>query len=342
MTGTALGLVALAFLLPTLCFGGGELRSISLEKKAPALLPPNPVAVERKELLRPDNTTGGLDSSFSITVLEENGTVTETNMDDYLWGVVAAEMPAAFHLEAMKAQAAAARTYTLWKSLHNSRHAQADVCTDFTCCQAWISREEAAANWGENAQLYTAKITAAISGTDGLVLCWEGQPIQAVFHSSSDGSTEDAVSVWGTTVPYLVGVNTPEGDEVPNYHTTVTLSVDETAAALAPFGCDLSGDPSTWFQAFTYSKNGAVTNAQVGGTAVSGPSLRSALNLRSASFDVEYTNESFLFSVTGYGHGVGMSQYGANAMAKEGKTWKEIVSWYYTGVTVEQWPQKEE
>ena len=337
VVGTAAGLVVLAFLLPALCFGGsGRAEVAQEESRGPAVLPPVPTAAQPAP--PEDAGTGELDGARTVRMLGADGAVTELDMGEYLWGVVAAEMPAAFEPEALKAQAVAARTYTLWKSMHSSNHAGADVCTDYACCQAWISREEAAANWGEHAETYAARIAQAVTATDGLVLCWQGQPIQAVFHSSSAGSTEDAVAVWGSTVPYLVGVDTPEGEEVPNYHTAVTLAADEVAAALSGFGCDLSGDPSVWFQSFTYTGGGAVAAAQVGGVSVSGTALRAALGLRSASFTVEYAAGSFTFSVTGYGHGVGMSQYGANALAKEGKTWREIAAWYYTGVTVEQYP----
>lgn len=339
MAGTALGLVALAFVLPALCFGGaGKAGGAAEERESPAVLPPVPTAAQVEAAQPADRGTGELDGARAVRLLGKDGTVTELDMGEYLWGVVAAEMPAAFEPEALKAQAVAARTYTLWKSLHTGSHAEADVCTDFACCQAWISRDEAAANWGENASAYAARIAGAVTATDGMVLCWEGQPIQAVFHSSSSGSTEDAVAVWGSTVPYLVGVDTPEGDEVPNYHTTVVLTDHQVAQALSGYGCDLTGDPSVWFQSFTYTAGGGVASAQVGGVPVSGSALRSALGLRSASFTVDYAAGSFTFSVTGYGHGVGMSQYGANAMAKEGKTWRDIVAWYYTGVTVEEYP----
>lgn len=334
--GTAVAMVALSFLVPVLCFGG-SVTAAAEERGDTAVLQPVPTAVQAAEPVS-TGKSGELDGARTVRVLGTDGTVDEMSMRDYLWGVVAAEMPAAFEPEALKAQSVAARTYTLWKSVHNGKHAEADVCTDYTCCQAWIGREEAAANWGENGGEYSQKITDAVAATDGMVLCWEGEPIQAVFHSSSAGSTEDAVAVWGTTVPYLLGVETPEGDEVPNYHSAVILTADEVAAALSGYGCDLSGDASAWFQGFLYTENGAVATAQVGGVMLSGPTLRTALGLRSATFEVTYEAGSFTFFATGYGHGVGMSQYGANALAKQGKTWEEIVAWYYTGVTVEQYP----
>lgn len=325
--GTAAGLAALTFLLPALCFGGSaRTEGDPPEETSPAVLEPISPAVE----------TGSADAAVTVRLLETDGTVRELTLEEYLWGVVAAEMPAAFQAEALKAQAAAARTYTLWKMEHTSAHGEADICTDPACCQAWRSREEMAERWGEEAGEYAQRISDAVAGTDGLVLCWEGELIQAVYHSSSDGRTEDAAAVWGTQIPYLVGVETPEGDEVPDHRTEVTLTAEEVSAALAGSGCDLSGAPQTWFQGFLYTENGSVASAQVGGVLVSGSALRSALGLRSARFTVEYGGETFTFTVSGYGHGVGMSQYGANALAAQGETWQEIAAWYYTGVTVEQ------
>jgi len=330
IVGAGLLLTALAFVLPVMLFGG---TSPTAEAQPP-LLPATPAPVEAPPR---DTGTGELDENRSVRVKRSDGVVVTTHMANYLWGVVAAEMPASFELEALKAQAVTARTYTLWKSLHNS-HPDADVCTDYRCCQAWLSKEDAALSWGGQAEEYTARIARAVRETDGKVLCYEGQPIQAVFHSSSAGSTQDAVSVWGSTVPYLQGVDTPEGEEVPNYRTQTVLSAEQVRAALEGLGCTLGEDPAVWFQGFTYTQEGMVATAQVGGTAVRGTALRSALGLRSATFEVAYGDGGFTFTTTGYGHGVGMSQYGANALAREGKSWREIVNWYYKDVTVGEYP----
>ena len=335
--GTALGMAAVAFLIPVLCFGGAEAEVPTAERVSPAVLLPLG-ASERAEVQDADVRTGELDASYYVQVLCEDGTIQEMDMGEYLWGVVAAEMPAAFEPEALKAQAVAARTYTLWKSLHNSAHAGVDICMDFACCQAWLSREDATEKWGENAELYAAKIADAVTATDGLVLCWEGQPIQAVFHSSSAGMTEDAVMVWGSTVPYLLSVDTPEGKDVPNYHSFVTVTPNELAAAVAGYGCDLSGSPEDWIAGAVRTESGMVMSLEIGGVGVKGTHLRNALGLRSAVFSVDYSDGAFVFSVTGYGHGVGMSQYGANTLAQQGKDWRDIVAWYYTGVTVEEYP----
>ena len=173
------------------------------------------------------------DSGHTLRVKGSDGQVTEMDLNQYLWGVVAAEMPASFEPEALKAQTVAARTYTLSKMERTvEAHPDADVCTDITCCQAYIDPADAAANWGENAQTYTDKIAAAVADTDGMAALFQGQPIQAVFFSSAAGRTVDAVEVWGNAVPYLTSVDSPEGDEVPNYHSTVTVPLDEFKSKL--------------------------------------------------------------------------------------------------------------
>lgn len=279
----------------------------------------------------------GSDASTTIKVKLSDGAVVSLSMADYLWRVVAAEMPASFEPEALKAQTVAARTYTLSKMERTvEAHPDADVCTDITCCQAYIDPADAAANWGENAQTYTDKIAAAVADTDGMAALFQGQPIQAVFFSSAAGRTVDAVEVWGNAVPYLTSVDSPEGDEVPNYHSTVTVPLDEfKSKLLAQYPqADLSGEPAGWFANLVPNSAGGVETVDIGGTTVGGGSLRTLFGLRSTSFTVSASADGVTFSVTGYGHGVGMSQYGANALAKEGKSYDEILKWYYTGIDV--------
>ena len=259
-------------------------------------------------------------------------------MAEYLWGVVAAEMPASFEPEALRAQAVCARTYSLWKLRAKSHEEDgADICADSTCCQAYLSKEDAAQRWGEGtASAYTAKIAAAVADTDGQVLTYEGGPIQAVFFSSAAGSTAGAEEVWGRALPYLVPVDSPEGDEVPNYRTQTALGAEEVKAlTLASYpGADLSGDPAAWFGQAARNEGGGVISIPLGGITLTGGQARALFSLRSACFTVSWDGSQFLFDVTGYGHGVGMSQYGANAMAKNGSSFQDILTWYYTGAQV--------
>mgnify|MGYP001622947219 FL=1 len=327
VVATALALLLVLFLLPLLLFGTGGLEQT--EQAAPT----GELPIDRTVV----TPSPSADSQTQIRVALTDGSVLTLGLDQYLWRVVAAEMPASFELEALKAQAAAARTYTLSKLGRTvEKHPDANVCTDITCCQAYIDPDQAAANWGDNGAAYTAKITSAVSETDGMAVLYDGQPIQAVFFSSAAGRTVDAVEVWGNSVPYLTGVDSPEGDEVPNYHSTVTFTLEEfKSKLLAQYpDADLSGDPAGWFQNTVPNSAGGVEQVDVGGVTVSGGALRTLLGLRSTSFTVTAGSQGVTFSVTGYGHGVGMSQYGANALAKQGKTYDEILKWYYTGVEV--------
>ena len=325
--GTGLILSVVLFLLPLLTVPppGSE--------EAAEELPTGTLPIRRAV----QTASGERDKSRMVKLQQADGTVAELSMSDYLFGVVAAEMPAAFEEEALKAQACAARTYTVRKQEHTSdAHPEADVCTDVNCCQAYVPRETAESRWGVSAQTYAQKIETAIAGTDGLGVLYQGEPIQAVFFSSAPGRTVDAVEVWGNQVDYLQSVESPEGEEVPNYRTQVTLSADQVKElTLAAYpGADLSGDPSGWFGT-PASSGGAVTSIPVGGVTLTGSQVRTLFSLRSAAFTVAWDGTSFTFSVTGYGHGVGMSQYGANAMAKEGSSFRDILTWYYTGAQVD-------
>ncbi len=260
-------------------------------------------------------------------------------MAEYLPGVVRGEMPASFELQALAAQAVAERTYICYhlRGGPKTAHPDADVCTDPSCCSAWISEEQARERWGDKFDLYEARIRQAVSDTDGQVILYDGEPILAAFHSSSAGVTASSGDVWSSDLPYLRSVASPEnGDTVPNYYSVVTIPADEfrdTFLTAHP-EAKLEGDCTGWITDVRENDSGRVESASVGGVTVRGTELRSLYKLRSACFTVSAEGEGLVFRVTGYGHGVGMSQYGANALAREGKTWQEIVAWYYTGVTV--------
>ncbi|MGM9594340.1 MAG: stage II sporulation protein D [Candidatus Onthomonas sp.] len=282
-----------------------------------------------------EQTDSGSDKT-RLRVLLPDGTVEAMELEDYLWGVLAAEMPASFQDEALKAQAVAARTYTLYHLAHpKEAHPDADVCTDYSCCQAWISREDRLAQWPEeDQQTYADRITAALEATQDQVLTWEGEPILAVFHASSAGKTRSAQAVWGRSVPYLVSVDSPEGEEdAPNYYSVVSLTAQEFSDLfLAAYpAADLSGSCESWFGTPETDDSGAPASFTVGGVTVTAQELRSLCGLRSATFEVECAEDKVTFYVTGYGHGVGMSQYGANVLAEQGADYAGILAHYYPG-----------
>ena len=257
--------------------------------------------------------TGSPDEGETIALRRGGETVTMP-LADYLPGVVAAEMPASFASDALRAQAVAARTYTLYQKRHRrERHPEADVCDDPGCCQAWLDAAGRAALWGEGAPRWERAIDNAVKDTDGLVLTWEGEPILACFHASSAGSTESSAALWGRALPYLVSVPSPEtAADVPGFVTTVELSADELRAgvrALSP-DADLSGPPETWLGERVLDAGGRVAAMRLGGVALPGEKIRARFALRSTAFTLAWTGRSFLFTVTGNGHGVGLSPPG--------------------------------
>ena len=235
----ALIMVAVLFCLPILLCSGRAPYRQGQEGEPPAH------SEEQSFLAAP--TIAARDRGRAVRLQQTDGRINELTMADYLWGVVAAEMPASFELEALKAQACAARTYTVTKqNVASQKHPGADICGDSTCCQAYVERGAAEGRWGLDAQRYGEKITQAIAQTDGLGILYQGEPIQALFFSSAAGRTVDAVEVWGNAVDYLKSVDSIEGDEVPNYRTQVILTAQQVKqAALAAYpGAELSGDPA--------------------------------------------------------------------------------------------------
>lgn len=284
------------------------------------------------------DTAAPQDEAVTLQVWNGKKTVSMT-MAAYLKGVVRGEMPASFEAEALKAQAAAERTYVYYQMQGGRKktHPDADICTDHTCCNAWLSQEAAAKKWGDKAAEYEAKIDSAVRETDGQVVLYKGAPILAAFHSSSAGVTASSGDVWTADLPYLASVKSPEGeDSVPNYYSVNSFTATEfrdTFLAAYP-QATFPDNPADWVQNLTQNNSGRVESVTIGGVDVSGTEVRSLFSLRSASFTVDTTDDSVTFHVTGYGHGVGMSQYGANELAREGKTWQEILAWYYTDTTI--------
>ena len=281
---------------------------------------------------------GQRDSAVLLTV-QDGETVESMALDQYLRGVVRGEMPASFELEALKAQAAAERTYVYYQLAAGRKeaHPDADVCTDPGCCSAWLSEEAAREKWGEDFDGWESRIEEAVAATDGQTALYDGQPILAVFHSSSAGKTAEAGDVWSGDVPYLRSVDSPEGEEtVPNYYSAAEFTAAEAKTLLAQAHPELtfSGGPDKWFGAAERDDSGRVSTVEVCGAPLRGVEVRRIFSLRSACFTIDAAAERVTFRVTGYGHGVGMSQYGANELARQGKTWQEILMWYYADITV--------
>ncbi len=259
------------------------------------------------------------------------GGVEKMELESYLVGVLLAEMPTTFEPEALKAQAVVARTFTLRHTLH-PKHDNGDICTDPNCCQGW--KDPRTYEDPEGVQI----AQQAVQSTKGEVLTYGGEPIDATFFSASGGRTEAAVAVWGGDVPYLQSVESPEEDS-PYEENQVVYTLEEfkkLILAAAP-EADLSGPPETWFQKVEATEGGGVESLQIGGVTFAGTTLRRVLGLRSTVFSVSVTDTELFISTKGFGHRVGMSQYGAEAMARKGSTYQEILYHYYQEVALEQY-----
>jgi len=320
---------AAALALTVLLFGGAYLAA----GKHPAQeTEPDGGAV------REQSAQGQKDGGVQLAV--KNGDAVEIMaLDAYLQGVVRGEMPASFELEALKAQAAAERTYIYYQLAAGRKeaHPNADVCTDPSCCNAWLSEEAAREKWGGDFDGWESRIEEAVAATDGQVALYDGQPILAVFHSSSAGKTAGAGDVWSGDMPYLRSVDSPEGEEtVPNYYSAAEFTAAEAKALLAQAHPELtfSGGPDKWFGAVEKDESGRVGTVEVCGAPLRGVEVRRIFSLRSACFTIDAAADRVTFRVTGYGHGVGMSQYGANELARQGRTWQEILLWYYADIAI--------
>ena len=260
-----------------------------------------------------------------IPLKDPDGTTTYMDLEAYLTGVLLAEIPASFHEEALKAQSAAARTYA-WKAYTTGgKHGGGCLCMDSSCCQAYIGEEAYLSRGGTQDNL--EKVRRAVQATSPMVLSYEGELIEATYFSSTGGSTEAAVAVWGADFPYLQAVSSPEKV------LTETVIFDRSHLETL-LNRPLAGDPEEWFTGMTHTDGGGVKKLEIGGETYTGVQLRSLLGLRSTSFQVHTDGQTVAFTTQGYGHRVGMSQYGANAMAEAGSTWQEILQHYYPGTTL--------
>ena len=260
-------------------------------------------------------------------------TFTEMAAQDYIFGVVAAEMPALYNEEALKAQAVAAYTYACVRKANNSGQ-EYDITTDFNVDQSFVSVKELTEKWGEKTEEYTAKIKKAVADVSGYIINYDGKAITAVYHAISSGKTENSENVWGKEMPYLKSVDSSKDKEAENYKTEVSFTADELKEKLkSDFVIENINDLT--FEISEKSDVGTVKKLNISGLECTGANLRNLLNLRSSCFEITKNENGYTFTVYGYGHGVGMSQTGANYMAEEGKDFKEILTHYYTGCKVE-------
>lgn len=292
-----------------------------------------------KDIKYSDNNGG---EKIKVFVEDENKIV-EMYIEDYLRGVIAAEMPASFNDEALKAQAIAARTFayshlTKYGGGGCSKHPNADVCSEVHC-QAWMSKEERFKNWDpKEAQSNWDKISKAVEDTKDMVLAYKGELANNIlFHSTSGGRTENCKEVFGYDVPYLVSVESPNEEESPSFQSKVVMKRDEfikRIKQLNPKTNVSSSSLATQVKVIDYTQGGRVKTLKVGDKTFSGVDIRWAMGLKSANFSISIDSKNVTFTVKGNGHGVGMSQWGANEMGKRGKKYDEILKHYYTGIEI--------
>lgn len=267
------------------------------------------------------------DSVETISVLQNDGTVIEMKLETYLLSVVLCEMPADFESEALKAQAVVARTYALRRQAQGGKHTNADVCTDSACCQGYTAVSAYLDNGGDSESV--EKIRNAVKQTKNQVLVYDGELIEATYFSCSGGMTEAAVSVWGTDIPYLQSTASPGEEKALHFVDTVTFSLNQFCNLI---GAAPSGNPVQWFGKVQYTSGGGVDTIEICGKTYRGTELRQILGLRSTAFTVTALGDTVTVTTKGYGHRVGMSQYGAEAMAVNGSDYTQILAHYYKGV----------
>ncbi len=276
--------------------------------------------------------------------MQDSGKVVVMPLEEYLVGVIAGEMPAVFQLEALKAQAVAARTYTLKKvtsDASNSMHPNADICTDASHCQAWMSKTDMRRRWGIiDYWRYYSKVKKAVEETAGLVATYNGRLIEPVYHSTSSGRTEEASEVWKYSFSYLQSVPSRWDAQSPRFNNATSFTFQELDMRL---GTNISAVPVSSLNSQSLIKilaktvSGRAKTIKIGARTFSGTELRRLLDLSSTDINWTIKQNGIVFLTQGYGHGVGMSQYGANGMAKEGKDFKEILAHYYRGISIETW-----
>ena len=270
----------------------------------------------------PEEPLPPFDAATEITLRTADGLRT-LPLDKYLVGVLLAEMPADFPPAALEAQAIAARTFTLQK-LNARKHSDADICSDSACCQGWLDPE------GTNC----GALELAVRDTDGLVVTYDDALIDATFFSCDGGRTESALAVWGSNVAYLQAVDSPESDDSRRYAEEKQFSEQELLDLLRAAHPEIVPSDVPWFRDLTYTDGGGLATATIGGVTLTGPELRRLLGLRSTDMEIAQGSGAVTIRTQGFGHRVGLSQYGAKAMAEEGSDFVEILTHYYQGTSI--------
>ena len=335
------GFIILFFVIPAICTITPEKQETLAQTEQLEQTEQNEVEVLSSEP-QPTGEKYDYKTYKTIKLLHTSSNqVEELNIDEYLYGVVSSEMPASFETEALKAQAVVARTYTIYQITNNpNRHENADMCDDFGCCQAWISKEERIAKWeSDKAVDYWNKIVEAVNATQGKIVTYDSKPINAFFHANSGGITESSLNIWsGIDYPYLKSVETSGEDTYTQYASEVVLSHQELLNKMRSQydDCEINFEEENCIQILEYTSSGRVKTIKFGNKEIAGTEARTLIGLKSTKFTFAVNGEKVTFTVTGYGHGVGMSQTGADALAKTGSNYEGIIKHFYAEVEIKE------
>lgn len=334
------GFIFICFILPAVCTTPLKIENSSSIAQDNTTDKEN-ILIEEISTVKDENSAHYNYGEYTTIKLfhTENGEIEELLLDEYLYGVVAAEMPASYQIEALKAQATVARTYTIYQIQNNgAKHEGANICDSYACCQAWISKEERFSKWEEaERDANWQKIVQAVNETKGKIITYDGQPINAFFHSNSGGVTESSVNIWGEIeYPYLKSVETVGEEGYSQYSSEVSFSKEELVNKIKETHEEIEIDwnEENAIQIQEYTDSGRVRKIKFGNISIAGTEARTILGLKSTNFNISYANDKIVFSVIGYGHGVGMSQTGADSLARQGTGYEDIIKHFYSGVEI--------
>ncbi len=293
------------------------------------------LCIPSPSVITPDSTASEQNQEFSISCLDTKlNTISQVNLEEHLIGVLAAEMPASFESEALKAQAVAARSYILSKLRTVSEdHPDAVICTNPTHCKGWLSEEAAKSNWAQKErQVYWEKLRNAVNATKGEYMMYDNEAVEACFFASGGSRTENSEDVWVSSLPYLRSVENPESDD--STKSTASFDNSDFIKKISPHLDEAPTSAVPRISEITRTSGGSVATVKIFDKTFKGTQIRSIFGLKSANFTITQENNRVIFEVIGHGHGVGMSQKGANQMAKYGKKYTEILSHYYTNIQI--------
>ena len=293
------------------------------EKEDLEVVSEDPVIITNAKVVEKKKIKEEKQDNNLIPLYRSNGTILNIELEEYVVGVVAAEMPASFNIEALKAQSVAVRTYAL-KHLKENK-----ILTDDVKTQVYNDNNELKEKWKNDFDFYYNKVKSAVESTKGQVMIYDNDYIEALYHSTSNGYTEDCYQVFEYSYPYLERVNSSWDLSATSFLRNVTYSFDEFSKLL-----NINFDDNTEVEILSRTNSGRVSSLRIGDNYYSGIDFRKMLGLRSTDFDIEVTPINVVITTRGYGHGVGLSQYGANGMANSGKTYVEILKHYYKGITI--------